>query len=197
MKRYVPEMMNAHEDALLERTTDPHHRAILRNYRRHALFEVTGNWKRILAPEMTVAQPLYRVTQLGTTTELNGYDAVAAFYSSLTERELAAFFGPIDINVVVADWGIASHGLWGIQMPGQALVAEGEDVDPDRHYNVTYNQAMIWYYTDDARLIGEHIWKETSLRTIEPLDDADVFTLEQAAAVLEPMLERNLAESDD
>ena len=46
-------------DRLLETTTDPLHRQILENYRRHAILEVCGLWEEIFTPEMTVEHPLY------------------------------------------------------------------------------------------------------------------------------------------
>jgi hypothetical protein len=59
-------------DALIERTGNPRHRAILRNYRRHVLLELAGRWPEILTPEMTVARPVYRSVTGSRTTVYDG-----------------------------------------------------------------------------------------------------------------------------
>ena len=48
-------------DTAIDRTTNPLHKAILENYRRHANLEVCGLWEQILVPDMTVADPVYRI----------------------------------------------------------------------------------------------------------------------------------------
>ena len=45
-------------DELLARTDNPRHRAILTNFRRHALLEVAGRWPEILTPQMMVDTPV-------------------------------------------------------------------------------------------------------------------------------------------
>ena len=47
---------------LLDRTTDPLHRAILLNFWRHVHLEGAGEYRRIVAPDMIVDHPVYRVT---------------------------------------------------------------------------------------------------------------------------------------
>ena len=47
---------------LLERTTNPLHRAILLNFWRHVHLEGAGEYDRILAPDMIVEHPVYRVS---------------------------------------------------------------------------------------------------------------------------------------
>jgi hypothetical protein len=47
---------------LLERTTKPLHRAILPNFWRHVHLEGAGEYDRILASDMIVDHPVYRVT---------------------------------------------------------------------------------------------------------------------------------------
>ena len=46
-------------DNLLPTLTNPRHRAIIANYRRHAIYEVTGNYEKILSPDMSIAEPQY------------------------------------------------------------------------------------------------------------------------------------------
>ncbi|MGB0922102.1 MAG: hypothetical protein ACPG1C_12395 [Alphaproteobacteria bacterium] len=40
-------------DTLLKTVTNLRHRKIIENYRRHAMLEVSGQYKEIFAPEMT------------------------------------------------------------------------------------------------------------------------------------------------
>ena len=41
-------------DRAIEATTNPFHKAILENYRRHANLEVCGLYEKILSPDMVV-----------------------------------------------------------------------------------------------------------------------------------------------
>jgi len=47
---------------LLAVTTKPLHRAILLNFWRHVHLEGAGEYERIVAPDMMVDEPVYRVT---------------------------------------------------------------------------------------------------------------------------------------
>jgi hypothetical protein len=48
---------------------------------------------------------------------------------------------------------------------------------------------MFWPYTQDGRLIGEHIYEASGSRRIYKMDPADVISPEQAAAVLAPLID--------
>jgi hypothetical protein len=176
-------------DALLGRLENPRHRAIVANFRRHALLEVSGRWREILTPEMTVAHPVYRIVDNGQTLVFDGIEEVRGFYRGMTEAGLNVF-GPIEERLAVDDWGLAAEALFAQIMPGHVLVAQGEDVDdPDAHYLFSHRISMAWPYDDDAKLIGENVYEDPSTRTIEKLDPADVVTPQQAAALLAPLLE--------
>nr|WSY53878.1 hypothetical protein OG999_29685 [Streptomyces sp. NBC_00886] len=47
-------------------TANPLHRAILKNYLRHLLLELSGYWDQIIVPELTIYDPQYRVGDRGT-----------------------------------------------------------------------------------------------------------------------------------
>ena len=49
-------------EELLEETTKPLHRAVLLNFWRHVHLEASGQYDRIVAPDMMVDEPVYRVT---------------------------------------------------------------------------------------------------------------------------------------
>ena len=60
MKFDITQRMHVVDDAI-DRCTNPFHKAILENYRRHANLEVCGMWEQILVPEMTATDAAYRV----------------------------------------------------------------------------------------------------------------------------------------
>lgn len=189
-RMYHPSMMNAAANNLFTTTTNPRHRAILENNRLHALLEVTGNWEQILTPQMTVDHPHYCVSDGVHTQVFDGRDEVAAFYRGLADSGMSALFGPIDEQFMVSDWGLASYGLWGFQLPGAVAAARGLDVDDlDAHYYMTEMVSMVWPYDDDAKLIGENVLEDPGTRQIWQLDPAEVLTNEEALAILAPMLD--------
>lgn len=194
-RRYHPSMANAGATALLKTTTNPHHRAILENYRLHGLFEITLNWERILTPEMTVDHPHYVHSDGTRTTTYDGRDRVWEFYHNIEVGGLVGTVGPIDEKVMVGDWGFASHGLWGLQLPGPAAAQwelEGAD-DLDATYYMTQKVSQIWLYDQNAKLIGENIMEDPSTRTVWKLAPSEVMTFEESHAINSAMLEELLA----
>ena len=83
----VYECMNPTAE-LLERTTKPLHRAMLLNFWRHVHLEGAGDYERIVAPDMMVDEPVYRVTWGANPAVIQGKDGVLAFYRSVGEAVL-------------------------------------------------------------------------------------------------------------
>ncbi len=176
-------------DELLARTDNPRHRAILRNFRRHALLEVSGRWREILTPKMMVDHPVYRINENGRSIHLSGMAAIGNFYQDIADRGLNVF-GPIEDQIMVSDWGLAIESLFGNHLPGHVLLEQGEDIDdPDAHYQLTHYVASFWPYDEDCRLIGEHIYEDAASRTIHRLEPHQVVTPAQAAQILTPLLD--------
>ncbi|MEU3342666.1 hypothetical protein [Streptomyces sp. NPDC006668] len=176
-------------DRLLAETENPRHRAILLNFRRHALLELCGRWQEILQPDMVVDEPFYRVNENGASLHLRGKEEIGRFYAGMVDARLNVF-GPISERIAVADWGLAIESYFGNHMPGWVLAEQGEDIDdPDAFYQLTHYMASFWPYDADARLIGEHIYEDTGSRRIEKLDPADVITPERSRELLAPLLE--------
>ena len=90
---------------LLETTTKPLHRAILLNFWRHVHLEGAGEYDRILAPDMIVDHPVYRVTWGANPAVIEGKDGVRAFYNSVGE----AVLWHSDDRLAVADWGVCDE----------------------------------------------------------------------------------------
>ena len=73
---------------LVDRTSDPLHRAILLNFWRHVHLEGAGEYDKIVAPDMMVDEPVYRVTWGANPAVITGKDGVLAFYRSVGEAVL-------------------------------------------------------------------------------------------------------------
>jgi hypothetical protein len=73
---------------LLERTRDLRHRAILLNFWRHVHLEGSGDYASILAPDMMVDHPVYRVSWGANPSVIDGKEGVRAFYESVGESVL-------------------------------------------------------------------------------------------------------------
>jgi hypothetical protein len=108
--------ITAATDELLRTTENPRHRAILTNYRRHALLEVSGRYEEILVPEMTIEHPVYRLTEGPATLVLDAHQQVHDFYAMLSAAG-AIVMGPAEEELVVADWGFASECMFHHLMP--------------------------------------------------------------------------------
>ncbi|MEU2133182.1 hypothetical protein [Streptomyces sp. NPDC018352] len=175
----------------LERTEKPHHRAILKNYLRHLLLELSGHWDRIVVPELTVAEPVYRVGDRGTVQVLTGKAEVEAFYRETYEAR-ANVMGARTMNMCVEDFGVTTEAAWAHVVPGGYLREYGHlaDADPDAHYLMNYNICQVFAYTSDAKLIGERIYVDSASYTYDKLAARDVVTPEQATRELAPLLAR-------
>jgi hypothetical protein len=158
---------------LLDRTTDPLHRAILLNFWRHVHLEGAGEFEAIVAPDMMVDHPVYRVTWGAEPVVIEGKDGVRGFYNSVGE----AVLWHSDDRLSVADWGICDELTFHQMAAGSDLRALGYDVDdPDGLYHVSSRQAFIWPYDERARLAGEHLYEDKTSLQIEKVDPAESIT---------------------
>jgi len=158
---------------LLERTTDPLHRAILLNFWRHVHLEGAGEYDRILASDMTVDNPVYRVTWGANPAVIEGKDGVRAFYDSVGE----AVLWHSDDRLAVGDWGVSDEITFHQLAMGADLRQIGYQVDQaDRLYHVSSRQAFIWPYDARARLAGEHLYEDKTSLRIEAVDRSEAIT---------------------
>jgi len=158
---------------LLERTSNPLHRAILLNFWRHVHLEGSGQYDRILAPDMIVEHPVYRVSWGANPAVIEGKDGVLAFYNSVGE----AVLWHSDDRLAVADWGICDEITFHQLAMGSDLKAIGYQVErADRLYHVYSRQAFIWPYDRRARLSGEHLYEDKTSLRIEEVEQSEAIT---------------------
>jgi hypothetical protein len=158
---------------LLERTTIPLHRAILLNFWRHVHLEGAGEYDTILAADMTVEHPVYRVSWGANPAVIQGKDGVRGFYNSVGE----AVLWHSDDRLCVADWGICDEITFHQLANGADLKALGYAVErTDRLYHVYSRQAFIWPYDERARLAGEHLYEDKTSLKIEAVDASEAIT---------------------
>lgn len=158
---------------LLEKTTDKLHRAILLNFWRHVHLEGSGQYDRIVAPDMMADHPVYRVAWGADPVVIEGKQGVLDFYGSVGE----AVLWNSDDCIAVADWGVADELTFNQLARGATLQAIGYAVEKaDGLYHVSSRQAFIWPYDAQARLTGEHLYEDkTSLKIVE-VDPAEAIT---------------------
>ena len=115
---------------LLEHTTKPLHRAMLLNFWRHVHLEGAGRFEEIVAPDMMVDEPVYRITWGANPVVVTGKEGVVSFYRAVGE----AVLWNSDDFLAVGDWGIADELTFHQIARGADLRAIGYDVDdPDAH----------------------------------------------------------------
>jgi hypothetical protein len=154
---------------LLDQTADPLHRAMLLNFWRHVHLEGAGEFGKIVAPDMMVDHPVYRVTWGANPAVIEGKDGVLGFYNSVGE----AVLWHSDDRLAVADWGICDELTFHQLAAGSDLSALGYDVaNPVGLYHVSSRQAFIWPYDERARLIGENLYEDKTSLQIEKVDPA-------------------------
>jgi hypothetical protein len=158
---------------LLEQTTKPLHRAILLNFWRHVHLEGAGDYERIIAADMMVDEPAYRVTWGVQPAVITGKDGVLAFYRSVGESVL----WHSDDRLAVGDWGICDEITFHQLARGADLQAIGYEVpDPARLYHAASRQAFVWHYDERARLAGEHLYEDKTSLVIEEVSPDEAIT---------------------
>lgn len=176
---------------LLEKTSSSLHRAMLLNFRRHVHLEGSGQFDQIVAPDMMVDHPVYRVAWGANPAVIEGKDGVLAFYNSVGESVL----WNSDDLLAVADWGISDELTFHQLAKGADLRAVGYDVPTDdRLYHVSSRQSFIWPYDDRARLAGEHLYEDKTSLQIEEVDPAEAITPARVAEIHHEQLAKLEAE---
>lgn len=165
---------------LLEETTNPLHRAMLLNFWRHVLLEGAGQYDEIVAEDMMVDEPVYRVTWGVNPGVISGKEGVLAFYNSVGE---AVLFHSDD-RLSVADWGICDEITFHQLARGGDLRELGYEIErDDALYHVSSRQAFIWPYDSRARLAGEHLYEDKTSLQIEEVSPDEAITPARAKEI--------------
>jgi len=176
---------------LLEKTTKPLHRAMLFNFWRHVHLEGGGDYERIVAADMMVDEPVYRVTWGVDPAVITGKEGVLAFYRSVGE---AVLWNSDDL-LAVADWGICDELTFHQLARGADLRAVGYDVDDaDAIYHVSSRQAFVWPYDERARLVGENLYEDKTSLAIEEVDPGEAIAPERVREIHRELLAKLEAE---
>jgi hypothetical protein len=192
-ERAVYDCMNPTAE-LLERTTNPLHRAMLLNFWRHVHLEGSGQYDALAAPDMMVDEPVYRITWGASPAVIRGTEGVLAFYRSVGE----AVLWNSDDRLAVGDWGIADELTFHQLARGADLRAIGYDVDdPEALYHTSSRQAFIWPYDGQARLIGENLYEDKTSLEIEEVDPEEAITPARVREIHREQLSKLEAERGD
>jgi hypothetical protein len=167
-------------EKLLQTTTKPLHRAMLENFRRHVHLEGSGQFDKIVADDMMVDHPVYRVSWGDNPVVVEGKQAVVNFYNSVGAQVL----WNSDDYLAVNDWGIADELTFNQLVKGSDLLRMGYQADdPNGYYHLQSRQAFIWPYDESARLRGENLYEDKTSLKITPVAAGDVITPERVAQI--------------
>ncbi len=187
MKKDITKMMLGAE-TLIAQSDNPRHIAILTNYRRHAMLEVSARFDEIFDPLMTVENPRYVTYTPGNCLVMNGEQEVKDnFYHQLMVYGASVMMLE-DEHIAIGDWGFGSEYTSNDYISAELARIRGFDVDDDTSTYLHRHQViMTWRYADDCRLIGEHVSMEAG-GTIEKLAPENVITLAEAQEKLAPLI---------
>ena len=210
MPKFDITKLNVAVDKLLEATENPKHRFMLQAFGRHRYLEVAGRYEEILAPDMTITDPVYHFRYTGLEFELRGQDQVRSLYRMWAETNQAIFF-PEHEEVAVADHFIISVTTAYQQVSGKgqrqakflsylpsAISSKLVKKDLRKKQHRADSSDMFLYktmgilicpYDDRGRLTGEEVWEpDSSKAELIKLDPADVLMTQEAAKLLAPLI---------
>ena len=168
--------------ALMDQETDPARKAMLDNMRHHLKYECLAD------PEIfntLVPDPDYRFYASFDNAVIKGMEDVQSFYHNIWDTKSSLVELKIN-HCAAADWGVACAGEWLQQMPGETLVADGQDIpNPDAWY--LSHAHLSWFFpfrqVDGQMLLeGEICYIDEPGSTLVQLDEQDVLTMEEAKA---------------
>ena len=147
---------------------------MLLNFWRHVHLEGAGEYERIVAPDMMVDEPVYRVTWGANPAVIDGQGRSARVLHRAWARPV---LWNSDDRLAVADWGICDELTFHQIARGADLRAVGYEVDDaEAIYHVSSRQAFIWPYDSQARLIGENLYEDKTSLAIEEVSPEEAIT---------------------
>jgi hypothetical protein len=167
---------------------------MLLNFWRHVHLEGGGEYERIVASDMMVDEPVYRVTWGANPAVIEGKEGVLAFYRAVGE---AVLWNSDDL-LAVADWGICDELTFHQIARGSDLRAIGYEVDdPDALYHASSRQAFVWPYDDRARLMGENLYEDKTSLVIDEISPEEAITPARVREIHREQLAKLEAERGD
>ncbi|MGX1701182.1 hypothetical protein [Microbacterium sp. NPDC055357] len=187
-------------DALIDTETNPARRRILINYRRHGMLEVSGRYDELLAENMTVRHPKYRIFEGGAGVILDGMQQVRDFYAMLADMDMLVMWTGRQ-KMAVAEWGFAGEAEFSQFVPGKLLgdnvfasagdeSAASSEYDPDGWYLVRRTLAFAWMYDENQLMIGEHVYEDTESKVVTQVSADEVITAARAAELLAGIIDK-------
>jgi hypothetical protein len=188
--KYDIRLLTKAADDLLRTVTNPRHRKILINYRRHAILEVCGRYDEILAEDLTIANPDYLMYVGGAPIRYDGHDRVKALYGSMVQTNICVMMFENEV-LRVDDNGFSTRVTFHIFMPAAIALHFGAPIEAhqlDEMVIQTTDRIMVWDYDEDGRLKGENIWVGGGSFRICPPED--VISIEDCNQILMPLIDR-------
>jgi hypothetical protein len=188
--KYDIRLLTKAADDLLRTVTNPHHRKILINYRRHAILEVCGRYDEILAENLTIANPDYLMYVGGAPISYTGHDRVKALYKSMVQTNICVMMFENEL-LRVDDAGFSTRVTFHIFMPAAIALHFGAPIEShqlDEMVIQTTDRIMVWDYDGDGRLKGENIWVGGGSFRICPPEE--VISIEDCNRVLMPLIDQ-------
>lgn len=174
-------------DRLLATLTNPRHRRIIANYRRHAILEVSGAWEGIFDPQMTVANPEYHIDHTLFGGKPAGLERILEVYKALKDTKLNVIAVENE-KILVGDHGFAHEADFYQYVRGAEAIEQGvAGLDADSWYRVGAHVIGVWWYDEHARLLGEHGAQIGEAQFVKIPED-EIITPEEAHDKLMPLL---------
>ena len=174
-------------DRRIEATTNPRHRAMLRDYRAHMEYELTADIDSV----MTIVSPnaVYHSFGREGTKVLTGHDEIRAHYEQgmTSHRALERVLD----RLLVDDDAIFADGPVHLVYTGKHLIELGLPADPNLDYVNSFRAGVTFVYEGDGEnvvLVGEDSYSTAlplSLETLTPIDPKDVITPNDDKAVVD------------
>jgi len=160
-------------------TDNPRHKKLLEEVANHMEAEINGRLEPLMAT--LTAQPVYHFWRVGLQNMvLEGYDAVAGFYSNMFTTGGEQFHVVLD-RIIVDDGGVITEGQVRQVYKSADLSAmgltevNGEAIGNHELWISNAQLITVWPADPDAKLVGEDIYfGEDPFTTLKPFERTEL-----------------------
>ena len=160
-------------------TDNPRHKKLLEEVANHMEAEIKGQLEPLMAT--LTAEPVYHFWRLGPENmTLEGYEAVAGFYSNMFSTGGEQFHVVLD-RIVVDDGGVITEGqvrqvYKSVDLQQMGVSSAGEQAIEAHDLWISNTQLItVWPSDADAKLVGEDIYFGADpMSTLEPIEAGDL-----------------------